>query len=123
MLRKLAYMDGLTELSNRTSFMEDMTALKDAKNGLIAVYDVNYLKHEFVFISTEEEIEKEFLNANNLINKKLKEYDNTSGNPYSTNIAMGYCNITEKRNINVAFEKADASMYKNKIKMKKRKAN
>lgn len=158
LLKRLAYQDGLTELLNRTSFMEDMESLKDIKNGLIAVYDVNYLKQvndtyghsegdrlikkaadeirinlsafgkcyriggdEFVFISTEEDIEQEFKDANNNINKNLKSYDKNSKNPYSTNIAMGYSKITSKRNINKAFEMADSSMYKNKIKMKKKK--
>jgi len=43
-LSKLAYHDGLTELLNRTSFMEDMERLKNIKSGLIAVFDVNNLK-------------------------------------------------------------------------------
>ncbi|MBQ8659435.1 MAG: diguanylate cyclase [Bacilli bacterium] len=44
MLNKLAYQDGLTELNNRTSFMDDMEELKDIDKGLIAVFDVNNLK-------------------------------------------------------------------------------
>lgn len=43
-LRKLAYQDGLTELLNRTSFTEEMEKLKDKKDGVIAVFDVNDLK-------------------------------------------------------------------------------
>ena len=44
LLDKLAYQDGLTELLNRTSFMEDMEKLKDEDKGLVAVIDVNNLK-------------------------------------------------------------------------------
>lgn len=44
LLDKLAYQDGLTELLNRTSFMEDMEKLKNEDKGLIAVIDVNNLK-------------------------------------------------------------------------------
>lgn len=43
-LRRLAYQDGLTDLLNRTSFTEDMAKLKDKKDGVIAVFDVNDLK-------------------------------------------------------------------------------
>ena len=46
LLSKLAYQDGLTELPNRTSFMEDMVDLESHKQttGLIAMFDVNNLK-------------------------------------------------------------------------------
>lgn len=46
LLSKLAYQDGLTELPNRTSFMEDMVDLEshEQTNGLIAMFDVNNLK-------------------------------------------------------------------------------
>lgn len=44
LLHKLAYEDGLTELLNRTSFMEDMEKYKNIKTGLIAIFDINDLK-------------------------------------------------------------------------------
>lgn len=46
LLSKLAYQDGLTELPNRTSFMEDMVDLEshEQTTGLIAMFDVNNLK-------------------------------------------------------------------------------
>lgn len=44
LLHKLAYEDGLTELLNRTSFMEDMEKYKKNKEGLIAIIDINDLK-------------------------------------------------------------------------------
>ena len=45
-LEKLAYQDGLTELLNRTSFMEDMKTLEEEKSSdvLVAMFDVNDLK-------------------------------------------------------------------------------
>lgn len=46
LLSKLAYQDGLTELPNRTSFIEDIDDLEKHKKtaGLIAMFDVNSLK-------------------------------------------------------------------------------
>lgn len=44
LLQKLAYEDGLTRLLNRTSFMNDFDKLKNASQGLIAIFDVNGLK-------------------------------------------------------------------------------
>lgn len=44
-LNKLAYHDGLTELLNRTSFIEDIEKFKDVNTGLIAVMDINNLKY------------------------------------------------------------------------------
>lgn len=44
-LQKLAYEDGLTGLLNRTSFMDELEELKDYKQGLIAVLDINDLKN------------------------------------------------------------------------------
>lgn len=43
-LNKLAYHDGLTELLNRTSFIEDKEKFKNETAGLIAVMDINNLK-------------------------------------------------------------------------------
>lgn len=47
LLRKLAYQDGLTELLNRTSFMEDVEKQKyeNTANTLVAMFDVNHLKY------------------------------------------------------------------------------
>ena len=45
LLNKLAYHDGLTELLNRTSFMEDKENFKETNTGLIAVLDINNLKY------------------------------------------------------------------------------
>ena len=156
LLKELAYKDGLTELLNRTSFMEDIENLNNSKNGIIAIYDVNDLKKvndkyghlegdnlivgvanalkmhlneigkcyriggdEFVFISTADSVESKFLKAHEALLKELKKHDKEVNNKYSTSIAMGYSKITRSTNINKAFEKADASMYKNKKKMKK----
>lgn len=43
-LSKLAYRDGLTDLLNRTSFIEEMDRLEKEKTGAIIVFDVNDLK-------------------------------------------------------------------------------
>lgn len=46
-LSRLAYHDGLTDLLNRTSFTEEIKRLEDenCENVLIAIFDVNNLKH------------------------------------------------------------------------------
>lgn len=45
MLSRLAYRDGLTDLLNRTSFMEDQSKMEETHDcGLIAVFDANDLK-------------------------------------------------------------------------------
>lgn len=46
LLSRLAYHDGLTDLLNRTSYMEKVKELEDDENPymLIAIYDVNNLK-------------------------------------------------------------------------------
>ena len=46
LLEKLAYQDGLTELLNRTSFMEEIERLQSEPHAkvLVAIYDVNNLK-------------------------------------------------------------------------------
>ena len=75
---------------------------------------------EFVFISTISDIEKKFLEANEEMLNELKKQDKESKNKFVTSIAMGYSIISKTNSINSAFEKADASMYKNKKKMKKK---
>lgn len=46
LLSRLAYHDGLTDLLNRTSYMEKVKELEDDENSymLFAIYDVNNLK-------------------------------------------------------------------------------
>lgn len=156
LLSKLAYHDGLTDLLNRTSFMEDMKKLKDTKTGLIAVIDVNNLKQvndnightegdeliinvanslkislseigkcyriggdEFVFISTEKDIEDKFKECLSNLLKELQKY-NTKDSKFITSIALGYSIINENNCIDQAFEMADSNMYKNKIKIKEK---
>lgn len=158
LLQKLAYEDGLTGLLNRTSFMNDMQILKNSKEGLVAVFDVNGLKKvndnyghtegdnliltmsnvmkeyltklgncyriggdEFVFISSQKNIEGKFKTAYKNLLSYLNSYNKNSGKKYDVSFAMGYSNISDDININEAFNLADEKMYKNKAEMKKKK--
>ena len=140
--------------------MEDMEKLKDCKDGLIAVFDVNDLKKvndkyghtegdnlivtftdnmkecisqlgkcyriggdEFVFISTEENVEKKFISSYKRLVNNLKKYNNDSDKEYTVSVAMGYCLIYEDTTIEKAFDIADSKMYENKNYIKSKKRN
>lgn len=115
LLNKLAYNDGLTELYNRTSFMEDMQTNRNC--GYIIVFDVNNLKyvndnlgHSFgdeLIITVSNYIKEYFSNIGKcyriggdefvvISNDKITKKD-IDNNYKMLCDALDYININEKR--------------------------
>lgn len=75
LLSKLAYHDGLTNLLNRTSFIESMESIKKKNeiSGIIAIFDVNNLKYinDHLGHAIGDEM---IITVANIINNNLNEF-------------------------------------------------
>ena len=157
-LEKLAYQDGLTELLNRTSYIEDIRVLEKetSTDVLVAFFDLNNLKpindtlghnfgdkilvavattlrdcfshlgkcyriggDEFVVIATGNDLEKEFLQADELMQQKFAKLNDAQVFSFKLSVASGYAIWTDKtKSLNDVIQEADEKMYCNKKKMK-----